>query len=392
MKQFFGYIEGYFGRELNWTERFGMVDHLAELGMNAYVLAPKEDPFHRVKWKTPYPREEMQKIADVVKYGKKKSISVLPALAPGLSYDYSGEDDYAVLLGKYKDFLNNGINQFGLFMDDIKPELPDNCKDKFHSLGEAHGTLLIRLSEDLRNIDPQTGFWFCPTIYTEEFVEGDGADSPYLIDLAANIPVDIPVFWTGEKFVAPEITVENIKRISQLFNGNIIIWDNYYANDYCTQRVYLGPYINRDPEIIGITKGIMQNPTGHYLTDKFLLKLFSDFLNGEKTDDASWEKAATEYGFDERFFKIKEFFWGPFYKTPKPSEEMIDHCMEFYHNFIVQWQNPLKLELFPYLYALFLDLQYLMKRKEGTLTRFWLFNVFPPIIAQELEKLSNLKD
>jgi hyaluronoglucosaminidase len=55
--EFTGYIEGYFGRTLTWPQRRGIIDQLARLGMNRYLYAPKEDPYHRVRWKESYPAE-----------------------------------------------------------------------------------------------------------------------------------------------------------------------------------------------------------------------------------------------------------------------------------------------------------------------------------------------
>ena len=39
-----GYIEGYYGRLLNWTDRLNLLDRLGELNINFYIYGPKEDP------------------------------------------------------------------------------------------------------------------------------------------------------------------------------------------------------------------------------------------------------------------------------------------------------------------------------------------------------------
>ena len=52
-----GYIEGYYGRLLNWRERHRIIARLAALGMNAYLHAPKEDPHHRMNWRDPWPED-----------------------------------------------------------------------------------------------------------------------------------------------------------------------------------------------------------------------------------------------------------------------------------------------------------------------------------------------
>ena len=57
-----GYIEGYYGRLLDWRDRHRLVDRLSETGMNAYCYAPKEDLFHRVEWRTPWPESWIDEI------------------------------------------------------------------------------------------------------------------------------------------------------------------------------------------------------------------------------------------------------------------------------------------------------------------------------------------
>ncbi len=49
--QFSGYIEGYYGKLFSWSERHEMVKECADLGLNSYLFAPKEDYYHRVGWR-----------------------------------------------------------------------------------------------------------------------------------------------------------------------------------------------------------------------------------------------------------------------------------------------------------------------------------------------------
>ena len=54
-----GYAEGFYGRLLSWAERARILATLQSLGMNTYYYAPKEDPWHRFDWRTPYPAESV---------------------------------------------------------------------------------------------------------------------------------------------------------------------------------------------------------------------------------------------------------------------------------------------------------------------------------------------
>ena len=49
-----GYIEGYYGRLFNWSDRHRIIDKLNSNKMNFYFYAPKEDDKHRLNWKHEY--------------------------------------------------------------------------------------------------------------------------------------------------------------------------------------------------------------------------------------------------------------------------------------------------------------------------------------------------
>lgn len=378
-----GYIEGYFGRTLTWEQRRGILEHLASLKMNTYLYAPKEDPYHRVLWKDPYPEAEQNALAEFAAAGRTLGIDVVPSLAPGLSYDYLSDEDYGILLEKFKLFFGMGIKTMALLMDDLVPELPKECIEAFSSLGDAHGKLLVRLQRDLREADADCGLIFCPTVYSDQFVEGEAADSDYIKDLAAVIPADIPVFWTGNRVVPETIEESNAGRIREMFNNNLIIWDNYYANDYTPYRIFLGPVLGRDKGFTDKLTGFMINPTGLYVTDKMLLSLTAEYLETGACDEAAWSRATAGFELHPDIEKVMAYYWSPFTTTDPdfPTAEQAKTLENFYDEVVVAWQNPLRLEWFPYFISLTTDLQLLFtdngkdeqwinKRYPGAVVRF----------------------
>ena len=50
-KHYTGYIEGFYGKLLSWDERIKILKILSKNNFNTYFYAPKEDPFHRFKWR-----------------------------------------------------------------------------------------------------------------------------------------------------------------------------------------------------------------------------------------------------------------------------------------------------------------------------------------------------
>ncbi len=386
MLKYSGYIEGYYGRELSWDQRFTMLGHLRSLNMNCFVYAPKEDPYHRIQWQKPYPAAWRARLKKFVSTGRRKKVEVIPALAPGLSYDYLSSKDYAILLKKFHVYFEMGINTVALLMDDISEELPDTSKNAYASLGEAHGLLLKKLLSDLKKINKKTKLWFCPTIYTDQFVTGNVVKCAYIQDLAKTIPPSVTLMWTGPQVVSEKLNQRNIGGIAKLFRGNVVIWDNLYANDYAPYRVFIGPYLGREAGITKITRGILINPTGLFHTDKFLLDLFADFLKNKKATVAGWEKVAQAYGISKVFYRVRKFFWSPFLRMSSRdfSKKARAGYGDLFDNLIVPWQNPLKLEWYPYLYGLNHDLQYLDMEKAKL--KSWLHKRYPPVTAALLEK------
>lgn len=64
--------------------------------------------------------------------------------------------------------------------------------------------------------------------------------------------------------VSETITKEELIFLQKVIKRKPVIWDNLHANDYDHQRVFLGPYSGRDPDIIPHLKGVMTNPNCEY--------------------------------------------------------------------------------------------------------------------------------
>ena len=55
-----------------------------ERGMDLYLYGPKDDPFHRERWREPYPRAELDGFVQLV---EQDTLHVGFAISPGLSID-----------------------------------------------------------------------------------------------------------------------------------------------------------------------------------------------------------------------------------------------------------------------------------------------------------------
>ena len=60
---FRGTVEGFYGTPWSHEARLSQLDFYGKNKMNVYIYGPKDDPWHRDKWRVPYPEAEAKRIA-----------------------------------------------------------------------------------------------------------------------------------------------------------------------------------------------------------------------------------------------------------------------------------------------------------------------------------------
>ena len=88
-----GYIEGYYGKLLNWDERKLIIKSLKKNRMNNYFYAPKEDENHRLSWREKYNLKWQKNFREFTKFSKKNNINIIAGIAPGLDFDFKSFND-----------------------------------------------------------------------------------------------------------------------------------------------------------------------------------------------------------------------------------------------------------------------------------------------------------
>ena len=346
-----GYIEGYYGRILDWESRKLIIKSLIKNKMNTYLYAPKEDENHRLNWRNKYSLKWRQSFRDFTKFSNKNNISIIAGIAPGLDFNFKKfnndtkelkNSDFNLLLNKAKQLLKDGATSIALLLDDIPDEFEKNFSNNIPE-GTSHGILVNKISKELKQ-----NIYFVPRIYADELIK----DSPnYLSDLGKVLNENIRVFYCGKNVICKTIT--NVSKINKIICNKIIYWDNYYANDYCPRRFFIGPYIGR----IGLNN-LMINPTGLIKTDLLILDVIANTIN-KKNYIKAWTKTLNEHGVPFLFFKIKNFFLKPDFSSNPPLSSYscnLNHfeALEF---LLWSWKGSLSREWYPYLFGLKHDLQ-----------------------------------
>ncbi|MDC1194807.1 protein O-GlcNAcase [Pseudomonadota bacterium] len=346
-----GYIEGYYGKLLSWNNRKLIVESLHKNNMNTYFYAPKEDENHRLNWRKKYNLKWRKCFRDFTKFSNINNINIIAGIAPGLDFDFNKLNDktqknkcfdYTLLHNKAKQLLDDGATSIALLLDDIPEDFVNRFGTKI-SEGTSHGILANMLFESLGN-----NIYFVPRIYADELIHDDPY---YLEDLSSILNPKIKVFYCGKNVVSKTYT--NYSKIKKVLRNEVIYWDNYYANDYCPRRFFIGPYIGRK-----MVNNIMVNLTGLINMDLLILDIVATNFS-EKEFTNKWKKILNNHGVPIIFYKIKQYFLKPdFGSNPAPNSLQVNiKHIEALDFLLWKWKGELSREWYPYLFGLKHDLQ-----------------------------------
>ena len=357
-RQFTGYIEGYYGRLLDWRDRDRLIDRVVAAGMNSYFYAPKEDRYHRYYWRQPYDLTWQQAFSKFSRRAAVKGIYVIAGIAPGLDFDFASLDwaddavgDFAVLVEKGRQLLKGGAKSIALLMDDIAADF-DIRAGGFTSEGKAHAALTNRFGAAL-----DAPVIMVPRIYADCLISADDPQSVnYLKDLTIDLEPLHKVVYCGEEIVAVR---PGRDKGCYLDPARVMIWDNFYANDYCPRRLFLGPWrVANQPDI-------MLNLTGMIETDLLLLDLMAAAQDnadrnfggrGTVASETAWREVISKKSVPEAFFDIAYYFDAPYGFDPHFSIPSPDDALSALEVLLWCWKSPLQREWYACLMGLKQDI------------------------------------
>ncbi len=309
-----GYGEGFYGKPHSWEDRRFLVEVLAEEGLNAYVYAPKNDPYHRDRWREPYPEEEAARFRELAAFAARSGVSFCFCIAP-LGMTFSSEAEHEALWQKVRPFVEMGLSDMAILFDDVPEQLSPADASAFGTLGQAHGVTAARLYERLEREGIRLAV--APTEYTGLY------DSPYLRDLAEELPDEVAVAWTGRYVLSPTITAEDVRKRSASLGKAVLVWDNFPVNDgpmgiWC----HLGPWRGRDPALLEIAAGLFQNGMEQARASTVGLRQLGEFVRqGASYDqEEAWRRACTKAGKGaEEAFQVVAEQMSDSVCSPRPS-------------------------------------------------------------------------
>lgn len=279
-----GVIEGFFGPQWPEEDRKSFADFLSRYGGDFFIYAPKQDPFLRKKWRDDWSDEYIEKLRSLVTLFHAHKIEFGVGFSPFGLGETLTLDDQRHLETKLTVLNGLGIDVLGLFFDDM-PTNENLAKTQIEALRLIKGHFKNHIV-------------FCPSYYTPDpILDKVFGQRPanYLEDIAAGVPLDVSIAWTGPKVISPVIDQEHLKEVSLLLKRKPFIWENLFANDgpkNC-KHLKLKPFTGRDEntfrEAEAFGFNLMNQPELSKIV--YLSSLYA--LKGIEVDEA-YEKALSE--------------------------------------------------------------------------------------------------
>jgi hyaluronoglucosaminidase len=259
-----GIVEGFFGPLWSMAHRKAMFEFGAARGMNTYLYAPKDDPYHRERWTEPYPRHQWQALLQLIRQAQARRIDFVYGFHPGKGLCFSDKTPVRTLLAKARRFYDAGVRTFAVLFDDIPSNLGSN-RDRKHfrqSLARAEGSWLqeIQAAQPWRDVE----WWICPSYYTADplLARLFGPFEPDFLEILREyLPPNVACFWTGPSVVSKKISLSQAQKTAKRLNHQLLLWDNYPVNDLSMQdELHLSPLQGRDPELPRAVYAYLSNP------------------------------------------------------------------------------------------------------------------------------------
>jgi hyaluronoglucosaminidase len=302
-----GIVEGFFGPPWSMKHRAAMFEFGAARGMNTYLYAPKDDPYHREKWHQPYPLKQWQQMLRLIRAAQKYKIDFVYGFHPGKGLRFGDDSPVRILLDKAERFYDAGVRTFAILFDDIPSHL-EHEKDRRYfggSLARAEGEWLVKVLGRQPAEWKGVEWWICPSYYTDDPMLGRvfGEFEPsFLEKIAEHLPPSVACFWTGPKVVCNKITVADIHRTLRRMHHRLILWDNYPVNDISmSAEMHIGPLDGRHPDLPKLVYGYLNNPLLQESLSFIPLATCFDYAGAPADYDPekSWERAVKDrFGVD----------------------------------------------------------------------------------------------
>lgn len=287
-----GTIEGFYGTPWTHQDRLDQIRFYGENKLNTYIYAPKDDVYHRERWREPYPESEMTRMNELIKVSKENKVDFVFSLSPGNDIKFDGanaEADYQALLTKCQAMYDMGVRSFAIFFDDISKKQ-----------GTKQANFLNRFNTEFiqakKDINPLITV---PTEYDTNAMSVGTQLNTYTKEFSETLDTSIKVLWTGTAVVPEGIDVANAQFVKSIYGDRIGVWWNYPVTDYIQDKLGLGPIYGLDKGLANELDFFVMNPMEHADLSKISIATGAGY---------SWNTVA--YDYDKSFINSINNIYG----------------------------------------------------------------------------------
>lgn len=285
-----GAIEGFYGSPWTHDERLAQLAFYGSVKLNTYVYAPKDDPYHRDRWREPYPPDELDRLEQLIEAARASHVRFTFAVSPGVSICFSDPADTAALVAKLQALYDLGVRSFSIAFDDIVADRW-NCPGdaaygapSMDAAGRAQAVLLTQVRDQfIATSDGTEPLQMVPTDYRGV------RDNGYRVALREGLAPDVEVMWTGTYVVPTGISVADARAAGETYGRPPLVWDNTPVNDFppTEGRLLLGPYVHREVGLSDVVSGLVLNPMNQAAASTVALTGAADFAWNDTDYDAA---------------------------------------------------------------------------------------------------------
>ena len=294
-----GAIEGFYGIPWTFANRKKIIQDTAKFKMNTYIYAPKDDPYHKDRWRDLYPEDQAQQIHELVEEAQKNNLHFIWCVHPGNGFNYSGDEDYNKLIAKLEQLYSLGVRQFGISYDDLGG----------NNEGTEQATIINRVNAYMKEKHPDVRNMLT---VAKRYTDGWGSSwQTYLKPFLDTLDDDVTLMWTGlntggvcgaNSFNGPKNNVG--------YDKPLAFWFNYPVNDMGYGRLLMGELDASlvDPNVTGLA-GFYMNPMNQAQASKVALYQGADYswnTPGFQSHE-SWLRAIKEVAGEEHAAAFARF-------------------------------------------------------------------------------------
>lgn len=296
-----GIIEGFYGIPWTFEDRLSMIEFLSGIKMTEYIYAPKDDLYHNFKWREAYPKDELDKLRKLSDFSKEKNINFIWAIHPGQNtFDFDNYDEeFSLLLKKYKSLRDIGIENFAICMDDInrKKAYEDRLYHK-------------KLIEDIiKNLDLKGDLIYVNPWYNSSWIDDYGKEYYKTMSEIKGLSM----MWTGYDVVVPLRHKAN-EDFKKLTGYDPLIWFNWPVNDYKRSEIFIEKFEFYD-SFDNNFEAIYINPMNQAEASKISIYQIKDFLKKGKDYDKNQAFTEAIKNIEKRSYKEIEVLADSFYSS-----------------------------------------------------------------------------